>query len=172
MKDNSKLVAIILVIVTIVVVILSMIFGSSNNKNKASDIEIVTNYSDFYTVNSCLYRVTTYITTKDTKSLITILDNKYKNKNNINESNVLDSFGDVEIDSTFVSRKMYFQKINSNITKYYVYGTIEKNEFENENYSTAQERVDSYFIVYLDSTNKTFSVEPYSKDLFEDIGDK
>ena len=55
MKDKSKLTAIILVIITLIVVITSFI-TKDKEESKVGDINIVTNYSNFYTVDSCLYR--------------------------------------------------------------------------------------------------------------------
>ena len=81
-------------------------------------------------------------------------------------------FKNVGSDSTFVSKKMYYQNINDNITKYYVYGVIEKNEFSEEYSIDNSETKDAYFIVYLDSNNKTFSVEPSSLDIFKSVGDE
>jgi len=166
MKDKSIITTIILVLVTIIVVISSYVFNQSNKENKENDINIVTNYSNFYTVNSCLYRVITYISSSDTDALLKILDDKYKKQNNVNESNIMNLFEKVEADSTFVSKKMYYQEVNKNITKYYVFGSIESNLFS-EDYDNANlQSKDTYFIVYLDSTNKTFSIEPYSGEVF------
>ena len=172
MEDKSKLTAIILVIITVIVVTSSFIINLINKNEKKNDINIVTNYSNFYTVNSCLYRLLTYISTNDTESLILVLDSKYKKQNNINKSNVMNFFQNVGSDSTFVSKKMYYQNINDNITKYYVYGVIEKNEFSEEYSIDNSETKDAYFIVYLDSNNKTFSVEPSSLDIFKSVGDE
>lgn len=166
MKDNSKLTAVILVIITFVVVIGTFIYNNINKNKQDNDIKIVTNYSNFYTVNSCLYRVITYLNSNDTKSLMLILDNNYKKQNNISEDNIMSLFESIDSDSTFVSNKMYYQEINSNITKYYVSGHIEKNQLYDEDYTNSLETKQVYFIVYLDTTNKTFSIEPYSGEIF------
>lgn len=165
MKDKSKLTAVILVILTILVVVLTYIFDKDKEQNK-NEINIVTNYSNFYTVNSCLYRTITHISTSDKESLLLLLDNNYKKENKIDESNVLDLFSNVDVDSTFVSRKMYYEILNSNITKYYVYGYVEKNQIYDDELINKTENKEMYFIVYLDSTNKTFSIEPYNGDIF------
>ena len=165
MKDKSKLTAVILVVLTILVVVLTYIFDKDKEQNK-NEIKIVTNYSNFYTVNSCLYRTITHISTSDKESLLLLLDNNYKKENKIDESNVLDLFSNVDVDSTFVSRKMYYEILNNNITKYYVYGYVEKNQISDDEIINKKENKEMYFIVYLDSTNKTFSIEPYSGDIF------
>lgn len=164
MKDNSKLVAIILSISAVLVVVLSLIF---NNKSTSSaEIKIVENYSDFYTVNSCLYRTITYISSQDKNTLLLILNNQYKKQNKIDEENVLTFFPKVESNSTFVSRKMYYQKLNSDLTKYYVYGYIQNDQFYEDAKIDNRDNEDVYFIVYLDTNKKIFSVEPYSGEVF------
>lgn len=164
MKDKSKLIAIVLVIITILVVVLTNIFNKEEQQE--NKIEIVTNYSNFYTVDSCLYRTITYIASKDSESLLYILSNDYKKEKNIDSSNIFSLFSSIEEDSIFISKKMYYEKINNNITKYYVYGQIEKNQIIDDELTLENSYIDQYFIVYLDTSNKTFSVEPYDGDIF------
>ncbi len=167
MKDNSKKVIIILLIVTVLVVVGTYLLNR-NKDNKKNEINIVTNYSDFYTVNSCLYRLMTYVSSEEKDSLIKILYSKYKKENNIDESNVISLFNKVKENSLFKSKKMYYEKVNKNITKYYVYGSIETNTFKEDTSIDDIESIDEYFIVYLDSSNHTFSIEPYTGDIFKD----
>lgn len=166
MKDKKNLVAIILLILAVGVVIITAIF--TKGKKEQPDINIVTNYSNFYTVTSCLSRIITYITEKDNDSLILVLSENYKNENNITKENVLSYFDIIETDSSFISKKMYYEDLNKNITKYYVYGYVEKNQLFDEQFYTKLDIKDIYFIVYLDKESKTFSIEPYSGDIFKD----
>ena len=169
MKDKSKWGIIILLFVTVFVVVFTYFLNKDKN-NGENKINIVTNYSDFYTVNSCLYRVMTYVSSSEEDALLKILDSKYKSKNNIDKNNVMNLFKQVKNNSEFKSRKMYYQKINDNITKYYVYGSIETSEFQEEITADDISSVDAYFIVYLDSSHHTFSIEPYSGDIFMEGG--
>lgn len=166
MKDKSKLTAIILVVITILVVVLSFLFDKDKQDNKIEDIRIVSNYSNFYTVDSCLYRTINYISSKDSESLILILNDEYKKDNNITQENVLNLFSNIDEGSTFISKKMYYQKISDNITKYYVYGQVQANQIYDDFDMTEFSYNDMYFIVYMDTVNKTFSVEPYSSEMF------
>ena len=168
-KDNSKVLAIILPIVAIIVVILSFLFNKKEPEK--NDILIVNSASNYFTVNSCLYRVTTYISNNDTDSLLKVLNETYKKKNNITASNVLDKFQKIEKNSTFVSKKMYYEEINENVTKYYVYGVFRPNIIHDYTIVEQSEDLDAYFIVYLDSSKQLYSIEPYNGDLFMD-GDK
>ena len=159
MKDKKNIYLILLVVVTLIILIVTYI-TNNNEKDKKEDINIVVNYNDFYTVDSCLYRVVTYITSKNTENLLLVLNDKYKQKNNISSKNILDIFYKIDEDSTFVSEKMYYVGVSDNITKYYVYGKVEQEYYTNDS------SFDAYFIVYLDKTNKTFSVEPYDGEIF------
>lgn len=171
MKEKSKLTVIILIIVTIVVVIMSSLFGKQIKKQEDDNIEIVTNYSNFYTVNSCLYRLVTYLHSDDKESIMLVLSDDYKNKNQVTNENVLNEFPNVDVDSTFVSNKMYYQKLKNNITKYYVRGYIEENQISDNFDTNKLNREEVYFIVYLDTEQKIFSIEPYSGEIFMDGDD-
>lgn len=169
MKDKSKIYAIILTVLVIIVLIIS--FVSSNEKNNTNDkLLIVTNYSEFYTVNSCLYRTMTLISSKDKDNLMLLLNQKYKKDNNITQNNILTLFSEIPENSTFVSREMYYQKISDTLVKYYVKGYIEKNQiYDDENIEITNDEY-VYFIVYLDSSRSIFSIEPYDGKLFR-MGD-
>ena len=105
MKDNSKYIAIVLAILAIIVIAISL-FKKEDNKNENFEPLIVTNASNFYTVNSCLYRVTNYIAEKDLDSLQLVINDEYKKQNKITTKNILDLFFDVEVGSTFVSENV------------------------------------------------------------------
>lgn len=174
MKDKSKITAIILIIITLIIVIISVIFNNDSEKENIENIEIVKNYSNFYTVNSCLYRLTTYLSMRDVESLLFLLNDEYEKDNNINSSNVFEFFPNVESDSTFISEKMYSAILNENLTKYYVKGYIQKNQIFDDTEANEVEQKSIYFIVYLDTMNKIFSVEPYDGKVFieGDINEK
>ena len=97
---------------------------------------------------------------------MSILSSNYKKENNIDSSNILSLFNSIEEDSVFISKKMYYEKINNNITKYYVYGLVEKNQIIDDALTVDNQYTNQYFIVYLDTINKTFAVEPYDGSIF------
>lgn len=167
MKDKSKLIAISLVIITIVVVVITFIIDN-NKEEKNNDILIVTNASNFYTVNSCLYRTITYLSSSDKESLLRLLSEEYKEKNGITQENVMDLFFDVTETSTFVSEKMYYEYITKDINKYYVQGHIQENQIFDGELLTKQDYDAVYFIVYLDSNKNIFSIEPYDGKIFKE----
>ena len=161
MNKNNKKYVIILLLILVAALGIYYIFFNNNTKKETNNIRIVTSYNDFYTVNSCLYRLITYIYNKDVDSLSLVIDKNYLKNNNIDKSNILSILPSVDEISTFVSRKMYQEKINDNIVKYYVSGYIEVETFDG-----LGDRTNTYFIVYLDSNHKTFSIEPYDGEVF------
>lgn len=140
------------------------------NINKDDDISnltdkesynIVNNYNDFYTVNSCVYRYLTYLQSKNVDSLLKVLNEDFINSNGINESNIFNYLTFYEGNLNFSSKKMYEEKVNSNITKYYVYGYVEKDVLD-----SFPEQIEAYFIVMLDEEEKIFSIQPYNGEIF------
>lgn len=166
MKDKSKLTAIVLAILAIIVVITSLIKNNDKEINEEKEISIVTNYSSFYTVNSCLYRTITYLSSKDKESLLLVLDDTYKEKNNITEDNVLSIFDEIGENYTFDSKKMYYQELNDDIVKYYVYGIAFENQIYDYTVLSDTDGKDFYFVVYMDTKNEIFSIEPYDGKIF------
>lgn len=164
MKDKQNLLVILLVIVTALVVIINFI--TKKEEDVKSDIQIVTNYSNFYTVNSCVYRLISHLAQKESDSLILLVNENYKKENKLTKDNVLNSFMEVQQDSTFEPKKMYYEQLKSGITKYYVYGQIIENRIFDEGMQDNIKGEDAYFIVYIDWENGIFSVEPYNGDVF------
>ena len=165
MKDKKKLMAIILASLAIIVLIISFV-GKNKVGSQKEDVSIVTNSSNFYTVNSCLYRLTTYISTKDTNSLLLLLNDNYKKNNKITKDNILEILPEASENDTFVSNKMYYSKITKDITKYYVSGYIEQNKLFDGEIISGIDSNQVYFIVYLNSNEKIFSIEPYDGKIF------
>ncbi len=167
MKEiNNKLVAIFLALAAISVVIIS--FLTHPNVEESHDISILKQPSEFFTVNSCIYRTITYVSKKENNNLLKVLDSSYKKKNKITEDNVLNVFPTISGEVTFVSKKMYYEKINNNIKKYYVKGIIKSNTIHDYTKVEKEEETELFFIVVLDSKKQVFSIEPYNGKIFMD----
>ena len=163
-EDKSKLLAIVLALVTIIVIVVSIFLKKENNEDNIKNAHVLNNPSQFFTVNSCLYRTITYAYKKDSDSLIKILDSGYKQNNKVNLDNVLTVFPTIKQDSTFVSKKMYYKEISKSLIKYY--GEIRPNIIHDYTPVEEVETEDVYFIVNLDSSKQIFSVEPYDGKIF------
>lgn len=151
----------LLVIVTICVIIFGIISNiNKNNDEEKNEISVVTNYSDFYTVDGCINRFVTALSSKDTDSLLKQLTRTYKKENNIDKNNVVNVLGNIEATS-FNTEAMYYEIVNDNVNKYYVKGTLIKETLDDNMNINKQELSIYYLIVYLDNKKDTFSVEPY-----------
>lgn len=159
MKNKENLKVIIVVIITLVVVIGTVIYNNLKEKDNI-ELSIVTNYSEFFTVNSCIDRAINYVIDKETKNLILLTNDTYKKKNSINQSNILSIYPNLDDDCSFSAKDMYYEKVNENVTKYYVYGEL----ITSYEYKFISEE---YFIVYLDREKGLFSIEPYKGDVFK-----
>ena len=159
---NDVLLAIIVATLAISVLVVSFITGKNNKKT--NNIEIVTNYNDFYTVDSCIYRIITYINSNNNDNLLLVLNDKYKKENNI--TGISDLMLDIPDNGSFISKKMYYENINDNVKKYYVYGYILPNIMDLDTTEAKEEQKEIYFIVYMDEKNLTFSFEPYDGKVF------
>ena len=159
----------ILVIVFALLVIIAVVLINKNNptftkkeKGTYSKINIVKNYSNFYTVNSCVYRYLTYVANENKTSILNVLDEEYVNSNNITEENVLSFLTKYEGNISFESVKMYEEEINKNITKYYVKGNVINDIIDSD-----AELTEAYFIVKLDKKEQVFSIMPYNGEVFK-----
>ena len=154
----------LLVVLLGLIIILAFVVLKVNNNNKMNQVEdkvqVVTNYSDFYTVNSCVQRVITYIALDDNKSLLLVLDDDYKSKHSISYDNVLNIFPKFDSTVTFKPQKMYYVNTSKNIVKYYVKGESSSD--------LSADIGETYFIINLDKKLGLFSVEPYSGKIFKE----
>ena len=156
----------LLVIVTICVLIFGIISNiNKNNDEEKNEISVVTNYSEFYTVDNCINRFVTALSSKDTDSLLKQLTSSYKKENNIDENSVITVLGNIEATS-FNTEAMYYETENDNVNKYYVKGTLIKEALDANMNINKQELKTYYLIVYLDNKKDTFSVEPYDGKIF------
>lgn len=161
-EKNQKITVLVLAILAIVVPLAFYIFNNMKSKD-SGDIHIVTNYNDFYTVDSCIYRFISYLNSKNEDNIKLVLSNSYKKKNSVSSLYAL-----VPENSEFVSRKMYYEQLNKKITKFYVEGYILENDYFNDLEKYNNNKKISYFVVFLDRENNTFSIEPYDGKIFMD----
>lgn len=158
----------------IIIVILSLIFISIIVLNKLDDEKnmnfqqksnyiLETNYSKFFTVNSCISKYISYLEKKDTNSLLEILDKDYVKNNNINKDNLYNFVDNIDGSYSFVSRKM-FRCDKQNLLKYYVYGFLNK-----ETIDGVINKKEQYYILTLDEENYTFSIIPSSFSQYMEV---
>lgn len=120
--------------------------------NNISAIE-VTNKAMYFSVESCINQYLDAISSKNSQAILGMLDTKYKEKNKIDMSNVLDFVikekNLKELD--FDTEKMLVEGDKQDIQKYYVQGNIKSKEGYKEK---------NYFTVTVDIKAKVFSIFP------------
>ena len=157
------------IIILIILVIISLIIYKLNNKEEkepviSNKIQMLTNYSKFFTIDSSINKLIVFLENKDTDSILKVLDDEYKNTNNIN--NVYDFFPKLnDCIYTFVSKEMYIKNTNNNIEKYYVKGTLNKEEMDENSVFVGE----YYFIIKLDTDKRVFSLIPIDKEEYEGV---
>lgn len=170
MEDRKK--NIILGIIAVIVII-TLIFLNRDNLFKknptiiSGDITMVTDNNRFYTVTSCVSKYLSYLSSGDSSSLLLLLDNDYKETNNITSSNIYQFIDRLDSQYEFNADKMYQEKVNDTVIKYYVSGSISPAlYFENMEDSYNVEYREFYVIVNLDLRQGVFSIVPYDGDIF------
>lgn len=165
-EKNLKKLWIISIFVILVLFSMYLVFSKedkspnveSSNQEKYS---LVQNYNDFWTVDSCIYRFLTYVQGSNSDALMKVLSENYINNNNITTSNVLSKLNIISGNINFSSQKMFVEEVNKNISKYYVFGFLERDIMDD-----FPQKYDTYYIVILDKNEKIFSIEPYDGKIF------
>lgn len=158
-KNNKQIILFIIgVVVAIIIIFIKIFGGNDDNKN----IDIVKSSSRFYTVSNCVSRYINYLYSEETDNLLLLLDSNYKKKNKINQNNLYDKINKLENYYNFEAKKIYEENINNHKVKYYVYGYLTVDDV----FNSVSDKADFYIIVYLDSKDSTYSVEPYDGKIF------
>jgi len=159
-KDNYVL---LIIVVVILLSILGIINFSGKDNTKAENdyknniqYKLLNDYSRFFTVNSCVYKYITYLSSNKTEDLLKLLNSEYISTNNINSSNIYNFINKLNGNYSFKSMKIYYEEINKNYVRYYVYGYLIQ-----ESLDGIGEKEDYYVIVDMDLKNQLFNVTPY-----------
>ena len=160
---NLKLVIALIVIMAVLAGINQIFFKDKakvkEDKVNPDEILLVDDYNRFYTVSSCVSKYLNYLATNNTEKLLVLLSNEYKTENNITESNIYTFIPKITGNRNFSPKKMYQQRLNQTIYKYYVYGK--------DSLNTSSAKEDYYIIVILDESTMTFAIEPYDGSMFK-----
>ena len=164
-EGKSEKILLVILLVALVALGIYKLFFSKNKELEQIDTEtisIVVEPNDFYTVSSCASKYLSYLSISDTEKLIILLSEEYKRKNSITNDNLYSFTGALNGTFSFNARKMFVQRLDSNIYKYYVYGLISE-----ETISLDLNETDYYLVVILDRKNGTFAIEPYDGEIFK-----
>lgn len=162
-KGKLEKILLIVLVFLILVLVLLMIFKNDKKATFSKEIKIVTDASDFYTVSSCVSKYVNYLYNQDVDNLLVLLNQEYVKENNIDSSNIFTYINSITSYQQFRAKKMFYQQVDENVYKYYIYGILEEEYID----STGKYMGDLYVIVYLNEEGMTFSIEPYDGEMFK-----
>ena len=156
----------------VIIILLIAVFGISfiyakTIEGKASDETIDTtvvalsDVNRFFTIDSAISKYFSYVTSKNSTSLLKILDEDYIKRNNITPSNIYNFVGNYDSNIRASLKEAYQVSSYDNIYKYYVKVAL---KLETLYESTLQEYV--YYIVTINENELTFAVEPVSETFY------
>jgi len=132
------------------------------NNTQAEDIS---DDSEFLTVQNILTKIISTINSKNPKVLINYLDTSFKNSAGITENNVLSLF-DGDDFSYWYLLSMEKQKVNDNVSEFFL-NVSDAKAIKNADYNENTDTI--VFKVYLDSSNKTFSITLYKDEITDNV---
>ena len=170
MKKNNIYIYIIFGLLIVLLLFVTNFYNNKNNKEdtiqktEKNKIKILSNYDEFFTINSCVYKYISYLQSKDYNSVLKILNSDYKKNNNITESNIENFVENLDGKYSFSTKKIYYEVIDNNYTRYYVYGYLSKDMID-----VYGEKEDRYYIILFDTKNQLFSLTPYNEVGFKEV---
>lgn len=164
-KDNSTILMIISLILLVIVGLLYFLDKDEEVlEKKETEYKLLNDYSRFFTIDSCVYKYITYVSNSKTEDILKVLDSDYVRDNNINSSNLYNYVGTLKGNYTFKTKKIYYEVLNNNYIRYYVYGYLIQDSLD-----SIGDKQDYYFIVNLDTKNQLFSISPYDGSIFKEV---
>lgn len=138
-----------------------------------SNLEIVKDRNNFYTVADCIQNYENYLVDKDANILFNLLDKEYKERLGITQENVLSKIETNDTYKVFRPKRMYqIEEDESNI-KYFVYGTIRDEQNVREISVSERNETGIYITVKLNTSDSTYTVYPDGymdeKDIQKDV---
>lgn len=155
-----------IVVIFIIIFVGSFIYMKFT-ENKTEDQQIDTNVialvdvNRFFTIDSAISKYFSYVTSKNSESILKILDEDYVSRNNITNDNIYNFVGNYDTNISSGLEEAYQISSYNNIYKYYVKVVL---KLETLYDSTLQEYV--YYIVTINENELTFAIEPISETMY------
>ena len=159
---------IILIIALLFVMFLGLFVVESHNqkssiKENSNKKMLVNDYSRFFSISNAADKYISYLGKQDKENLILLLNDQYIKEHKINNDNVLNILELLDKEYSFEAKKIYLSHINSNVTKYYIYGQLIENAM-----TGYKKPKDYYLIINLDEKNLLYDVTPYDGRIFKE----
>ena len=165
MNKTTKI-EVVIIILLIAVFGISLIYAKTTERRAEEETinTTVTALSDvnrFFTIDSAISKYFSYVTSKNSESILKILDEDYIERNNITSSNIYNFVGNYDANIKTSLEEAYQISSYNNIYKYYVKVAL---KLETLYDSTLQEY--AYYIVTINENELTFAIEPISEILY------
>ena len=125
MKFEKKDYILIIIVVLLGLVLLFITKEEKNNEVKNS-YKRLNEPSTFFTLESCANRYIKNLSEKNKTNLVKLIDEDYQDNHGINHSNIVNKLDNLDGSFTFKAKKIYYEQIDKNNYKYYVYGYYKK----------------------------------------------
>ena len=165
MKKVEKIELSIVVIFIIIFVgsFIYMKFTENKTEDQQIDTTVIAlvDVNRFFTIDSAISKYFSYVTSKNSESILKILDEDYVSRNNITNDNIYNFVGNYDTNISSSLEEAYQISSYNNIYKYYVKVVL---RLETLYDSTLQEYV--YYIVTINENELTFAMEPISEIIY------
>lgn len=170
LSDSEKKVLFVWALIGIIILLIVIIFGLKQNRTKEEATENITaagsNYiidrNRYYTVKSAITKFYSFVNSKDTDSMLKILNENYVKDNKITDDNIFDYITDSDIMLSYESKKMCLKANNKGVMTFV-------SEGQEISANTGKYLKDIYYEVTLDGNTSLFNVLPIDKNTFEEV---
>jgi len=155
---NKKNIILIVVLVALALTF-AIVYNYKNprgERKEDSKYKQLHDYSRFFAISDAADKFVNYLAREEADELYLLLDEEYKEDNNITKRNITDKLDGLEGYSyIFQAKNIYQEEISRTMMKYYVFGHIRPILLEEYIRPT-----EYYIIVIVDTGNWTFSIIP------------
>lgn len=167
MNKTTKLEVTIIIILVFIFIISFIYMKIKEDKVEEekinTEVSILADNNRFFTIDSAISKYFSYVTSKDSESILKILDENYIEKNNITASNVYNFIGNYNSNIKTSLEEAYQVSSYKNIYKYCVKIKLKQETLYD---STLQGNI--YYIVTINENELIFALEPISEIIYRE----
>ena len=157
-----------IIIITLLIAIFGISFIYMKTTEKKSEEEKINtevialaDVNRFFAIDSAVAKYFSYITSKNSESILQVLDKDYVERNNITSSNIYNFVGNYDFNIKSNLEEAYQVSSYKNVYKYYVKVALKLETL----YTSTLQRY-AYYIVTIDENDLTFAIEPISDIIY------
>ncbi len=166
-KQYSIIILIVLVVALFLLIIVEKKKQQNIQEKTGYNINLTTEHSAFFTVSNCANIFITSVNNMNSNKVLNLLNKNYILEHEIDNNNVFDKVSlDFNYDGEIVYKisKMYQKSYGKTTNRYYMYGSIYKQEITGDKFVT-----DYYLIINVDYKNMTYDVIPCSSTEYKEL---